>query len=148
KIIVRLKSLCNHLRIGTIQGVKKQRLRAANSKALKGRKRCDLVNIKRMDEFFKANDLTPTEKLVGLALGWFENYKEPGSCWPSEKAIAKATGLSVRTVKRAVASLSRKKRKIRIETLRDTKNNLHNVYHFDVTPMPANKAKPVAGDDV
>jgi hypothetical protein len=100
-----------------------------------------------MDDFLKAKGLTPTEKFVAVAMGWFESHKEPGSCWPSEKAIAQATGFSVRTVKRAVASLSRKKKKVRVETWRDSAGKLHNAYYFDVdTSTPANKAKP-ADDD-
>lgn len=48
-----------------------------------------------------ASELTPNAKLTALAISKFYNWKENKSCWPSNKTLAKATSLSVRSIIRA-----------------------------------------------
>ena len=48
-----------------------------------------------------ASELTPNAKLTALAISKFYNWKENKACWPSNKTLAKATGLSVRSIIRA-----------------------------------------------
>lgn len=49
-------------------------------------------------------DLTPTEKLVALAILKYRN-SQTGKCFPSRERIAETCTLSVRVVQRAVARL-------------------------------------------
>jgi hypothetical protein len=51
-----------------------------------------------------ASTLTPTERLVALALEQFMSTRN-GSAWPSQKVLGIATGLSTRTVRVALQRL-------------------------------------------
>lgn len=48
-----------------------------------------------------ASELTSNAKLTALAISKYYNWKEDKVCWPSNKTLAKATSLSVRSIVRA-----------------------------------------------
>lgn len=48
-----------------------------------------------------ASELTPNARLTALAISKFYNWKEGKACWPSNKTLAKATGLSIRSIIRS-----------------------------------------------
>jgi len=48
-----------------------------------------------------ASELTSNAKLTALAISKYYNWKENKSCWPSNKTLAKATSLSIRSIVRA-----------------------------------------------
>lgn len=48
-----------------------------------------------------ASELTSNAKLTALAISKYYNWKENKACWPSNKTLAKATSLSVRSIVRA-----------------------------------------------
>lgn len=48
-----------------------------------------------------ASELTTNARLTALAISKFYNWKEQKACWPSNKTLAKATGLSIRSIIRA-----------------------------------------------
>ncbi len=52
-----------------------------------------------------ASELTANAKLTALAISKFYNWKEQKACWPSNKTLAKATGLSIRSIIRAKKEL-------------------------------------------
>lgn len=51
----------------------------------------------------KAQKLTGTAKVTLLALAWYANTN--GEAWPSQQTLADHTGLGVRTIRRAMATL-------------------------------------------
>lgn len=55
---------------------------------------------------WRLQGLTASQKLVLLALA--DHADQDGVCWPGQSGIAKKTGLSDRTVKRARADLEKK----------------------------------------
>ena len=48
-----------------------------------------------------ASELTSNAKLTALAISKYYNWKENKMCWPSNKTLAKATSLSIRSIVRA-----------------------------------------------
>ena len=48
-----------------------------------------------------ASELTSNAKLTALAISKYYNWKEDKACWPSNKTLAKATSLSIRSIVRA-----------------------------------------------
>ena len=48
-----------------------------------------------------ASELTSNAKLTALAISKFYNWKEKEACWPSNKTLAKATSLSIRSIVRS-----------------------------------------------
>jgi DNA-binding transcriptional MocR family regulator len=48
-----------------------------------------------------ASELTTNAKITALAISKYYNWKENKMCWPSNKTLAKATSLSIRSVVRA-----------------------------------------------
>jgi DNA-binding transcriptional MocR family regulator len=48
-----------------------------------------------------ASELTSNAKLLALAISYHYNWKDQKWAWPSNKTLAKETGLSIRTVVRA-----------------------------------------------
>lgn len=52
-------------------------------------------------EVIFASTLTSNARLTALAISSFYNWKEKKACWPSNKTLAKATGLSIRSIVRA-----------------------------------------------
>lgn len=48
-----------------------------------------------------ASELTSNAKLTALAISKYYNWKEDKVCWPSNKTLAKATSLSIRSIVRA-----------------------------------------------
>lgn len=48
-----------------------------------------------------ASELTSNAKLTALAISKYYNWKEGKACWPSNKTLAKATSLSIRSIVRA-----------------------------------------------
>jgi len=48
-----------------------------------------------------ASTLTSNAKLTALAISKFYNWNKQEACWPSNKTLAKATGLSIRSIVRA-----------------------------------------------
>jgi len=52
-----------------------------------------------------ASDLTSPAKITALAIGSYYNWSEEAMCWPSNKTIAKATGLGVSTIVKAKKEL-------------------------------------------
>jgi hypothetical protein len=59
------------------------------------------------DAIWSSNDLTPTERLVALAICRHHNDKT-GACFPSQERIAMLTGFKERAVRKAVASMRAK----------------------------------------
>lgn len=53
-----------------------------------------------------ASDLNTPAKITALAIGSYYNWSEQAMCWPSNKTIAKATGLAVSTVVKAKKELA------------------------------------------
>ncbi len=51
--------------------------------------------------------LPPTQKLVLIALAWHSD--DGGSCWPSQARLARLSGLSERSVRRAARELEEQK---------------------------------------
>lgn len=47
--------------------------------------------------------VTPTQKLVLIALAWHSD--DGGSCWPSQARLARLSGLSERSIRRAARAL-------------------------------------------
>lgn len=52
-------------------------------------------------EVIFASTLTSNARLTALAISSFYNWKEQKACWPSNKTLAKATGLSIRSIIRS-----------------------------------------------
>ena len=48
-----------------------------------------------------ASELTSNARLTALAISKFYNWKEKEACWPSNKTLAKATSLSIRSIIRS-----------------------------------------------
>ena len=48
-----------------------------------------------------ASELTSNARLTALAISKFYNWKKDEVCWPSNKTLAKATGLSIRSIIRS-----------------------------------------------
>ena len=48
-----------------------------------------------------ASELTSNAKLTALAISKYYNWKQNKMCWPSNKTLAKATSLSIRSIVRA-----------------------------------------------
>ena len=48
-----------------------------------------------------ASELTSNAKITALAISKYYNWKEDRMCWPSNKTLAKATSLSIRSIVRA-----------------------------------------------
>jgi len=48
-----------------------------------------------------ASELTSNARLTALAISKYYNWKEKEACWPSNNTLAKATGLSVRSIVRS-----------------------------------------------
>lgn len=48
-----------------------------------------------------ASELTSNARLTALAISKFYNWKDKEACWPSNKTLAKSTGLSVRSIIRS-----------------------------------------------
>ncbi len=48
-----------------------------------------------------ASELTSNAKLTALAISKYYNWKEKEACWPSNKTLAKATSLSIRSIVRS-----------------------------------------------
>ena len=48
-----------------------------------------------------ASELTSNAKLTALAISKYYNWKEQKPCWPSNKTLAKATSLSIRSIVRS-----------------------------------------------
>lgn len=48
-----------------------------------------------------ASELTSNAKLTALAISKYYNWKEDKACWPSNKTLAKATSLSIRSIVRS-----------------------------------------------
>jgi DNA-binding transcriptional MocR family regulator len=48
-----------------------------------------------------ASELTTNAKITALAISKYYNWKEDKMCWPSNKTLAKATSLSIRSIVRA-----------------------------------------------
>jgi hypothetical protein len=48
-----------------------------------------------------ASELTSNAKLTALAISKYYNWKEDKVCWPSNKTLAKATSLSIRSIVRS-----------------------------------------------
>ena len=48
-----------------------------------------------------ASELTSNARLTALAISKFYNWKEEEACWPSNKTLAKSTGLSIRSIIRS-----------------------------------------------
>jgi hypothetical protein len=48
-----------------------------------------------------ASELTSNARLTALAISKFYNWKEQEACWPSNKTLAKSTGLSIRSIIRS-----------------------------------------------
>lgn len=65
------------------------------------------MNVAHMHRGFQEEGLRSAEKFVLLTLAWFENY-HTRACWPTQQTIARVTGLSERTVRRALLSLEKK----------------------------------------
>lgn len=65
------------------------------------------MSVEAISAAFKAQGLTPSEKLVLLVLADSAN-NETHQCWPSQKKLAEYTGLSKRTIWAAVDSLTKK----------------------------------------
>jgi hypothetical protein len=55
----------------------------------------------------RASDLNYMEKLVAIILASYYDFKKQEPCWPTNKTLAEATGLSVSSVVRAKMALSR-----------------------------------------
>ncbi|WP_243311512.1 helix-turn-helix domain-containing protein [Fundidesulfovibrio agrisoli] len=64
-------------------------------------------NVSLMQAIMANNDLTPSEKWVAACLIWHRN-SVTGLCNPSGKVVASETGLSLRTVRTALAGLEEK----------------------------------------
>lgn len=52
-------------------------------------------------EVIFASTLTSNARLTALAISSFYNWKEQKACWPSNKTLSKATGLSIRSIIRS-----------------------------------------------
>lgn len=48
-----------------------------------------------------ASELTSNARLTALAISKFYNWKDKEACWPSNKTLAKSTGLSIRSIVRS-----------------------------------------------
>ncbi len=70
------------------------------------------------DEIAKRTDLTPGHKIVLAVIGRIQGRQ--ASCYPSLAYIGEAAGLSVRTVRRAINDLVKKKELVRFFHKRKT----------------------------
>jgi DNA-binding transcriptional MocR family regulator len=52
-----------------------------------------------------ASNLTSNAKLTALIIASYYNWKENSMCWPSNKTLAKGTGLSISSIVRAKSEL-------------------------------------------
>lgn len=77
---------------------------------------------------FAAQGLSPTEKLVLLALA---NYADENMrCWPSQRRLAHDTGLSKRTILRSLAALEERALLVRSKRDRDDGSRASDVVHL------------------
>lgn len=89
-----------------------------------------------------ASELTSNAKLTALAISKFYNWKEDKACWPSNKTLAKATSLSVRSIVRAKNELVNagylvSHRRFNESSVYQTTTPGHTV-HYPLTEVPTN----------
>ena len=77
--------------------------------------------------------LPPTQKLVLIVLADFYN-EDSGKAWPSQDTICAVTGLSPRSINRAIRELKRQGH-IRVWKERSAGQYSHNVYRINHTPQ-------------
>lgn len=102
------------------------------------------MSVRIMSAIWEMGQLSPTEKLVLLALADWSN--DAGECWPSIARVAEKTGVGTRTVQRAIRKAEKEGIVKRDEVLgkgnRYTINPCHNDTPATVTPLPERQGTP------
>jgi hypothetical protein len=90
------------------------------------------MSIQAMSAAFEVQGLSPSEKVVLLALA---NYAdEKNRCWPSQKRLAEMTGLTDRWVRKILSTLETRGFLTREKRCRDDGSQTSDVFQLRLTP--------------